>query len=676
MDATRREPMTGTDSQGLTRRTFLAGAGVLGAATLGAATTAPFLPTKAAAAEDEAAASEEAIAQLNPYEDTPSPYAEDTTSSLGERAFIEKQYFPEQPAPEVTEYECDVLVVGCGWAGLHAAVTAADAGASVVVVDKGRPGYSGLSPFSQGATYHIEGYDDREASLLAMTMAGEYVANLDWFNVWLDESQGCVEQNKEFGFMERYPSATEAGYWDAWDPKGYRQAYQDKMRQPKWMGVLQDRNITVVDQTMLVDLVVTDGRVTGGVGLHVKSATPITFNAKAVCLCTGTGSMKSTGYPTSGDTFDGEYICTNLGLEFVGKEFDDFHQTASYAPGSYFYDNTWEYSENMNGASIGATMEGMDEYVVKKLNSKIKYRNMSVLKGLDPVDGSQWQSAFTAASVTGHDGGESDPGDRGSFTRSKERVRDIFGAAPGMNSQMSCGVFCGWDDVDGFTGIPGLYVAGNGIYGCMVNGAVFAVQTNHPGCCVMGNHSGAAAAQYASEVELLALDEDQVIAIEEEIFAPSQRATGVDPNWIIERLRDILVNPGVHIVKSEKALQAALMQIELIRDNYLPMMMGYTGHDLRLCLEAKHKCRSAEMKVKANLFRTESRGLHYRSDYPYRDDENWLCHVGVGLDENGEIVCRKIDIPDSWKGDISKSHEERYLVLFPGEAEALGIEQA
>ena len=310
----------------------------------------------------------------------------------------------------------------------------------------------------------------------------------------------------------------------------------------------------------------------------------------------------------------------------------------------------------------------------ERMTADLPIAALEFLQGLSPVDGSQWQSSFTAASVTGHDGDSTDPGNRGSFTRSKERVRDIFGAAPGMNSQMSCGVFCGWDDTDGFTGVPGLYVAGNGIYGCMVNGAVFAVQTNHPGCCVMGNHAGAAAADYAASTEMESLDQAQVDAIIEEIFAPSTRAKGVDPNWVIERLRDILVAPGVHVVKNEKALQAALMQIEILRDDFVPMMMGYTGHDLRLCLEAKHKCRSAEMKVKANLFRTESRGLHYRSDYPFRNDEEWLCHVGVSLDENGEVVCRKIDIPDSWKGDTSKKHEERYLVLFPGEAEALGIE--
>jgi succinate dehydrogenase/fumarate reductase flavoprotein subunit len=117
---------------------------------------------------------------------------------------------------------------------------------------------------------------------------------------------------------------------------------------------------------MLVDVTTTDGKISGAVGFHVKSSTPVTFRCKAICMCTGTGSMKSTGYPTSEDTFDGEYICYNLGLPVVGKEFDDFHQTSSYAPGNYFYNNTWEYCENMSGSSIGATVDTVDDYCLKK----------------------------------------------------------------------------------------------------------------------------------------------------------------------------------------------------------------------------------------------------------------------------------------------------------------------
>jgi succinate dehydrogenase/fumarate reductase flavoprotein subunit len=435
------------------------------------------------------------------------------------------------------------------------------------------------------------------------------------------------------------------------------------------MGVLEQYGITVVEQTMFVDVTTSDGKITGGVGFHVKSATPITFAAKTVVLCTGTGSMKSTGYPTSGDTFDGEYLCVSLGLTMVGKEFDDFHQTSSFAPGNYFYNNTWEYTENMSATNVAVTTDTVDDYATSRCGMLIKQRISSVTGGLIPQDGTAWNGG-RAHNTSGL--AESDPRNTG-FERSKERVRDVFGAAPGMNSQMSCGVYCGWDDKVGFTGIPGLYVAGNGIYGCMVDGAKFGVQTNHPGCCVMGNQSGAAAAAYAASVPSPAQDQAQITSITEEIFAPSKRAKGLSPDFITEQLRDIMIDPGVHIVKSEKALTAALMKIEIIRDKYLPMVMGYSGHELRLCLEVKHKVLSAEMKLKANLFRTESRGMHYREDYPFHDDANWLCHVGVSRDANGSVSCRKIDIPETWKGDLTLSHQERYVVLFPGEAEKLGL---
>lgn len=594
-------------------------------------------------------------------------------SGLGENVFVERQYLPEVPKPEITDYSCDVLVIGCGFAGLHAAVTAKKAGVDVIVVDKGKPGYSGLSPFAQGASYYLEGFDEREACMEAAKRSGEYVANLKWYDIWLNESAQVVEENREFGFMETYPTALDSGYWDEWDPVGYRREFLSLMRQDKWMGVLEKYEIPVVDHTMIVDVTTTDGKISGAVGLHVKSATAITFKCKAICMCTGTGSMKPTGYPTSEDTFDGEYICVNLGLPVVGKEFDDFHQTASFAPGNYFYNNTWEYSENMSGTGVGATSDAMDEYVFKRTRSKSTMRLSTVLDGLPPVDGTEWQSAFSGATtIIQKDYQAKDPRKTG-YKRSKERVRDIFGAAPGMNSQLSCGVFCGWDDTEGKTGFSGLYVAGNGIYGSQINGAIFNMQTNHPCCSIMGNHAGAAAAEYAAKTELPVQSEEQVEKIRNEIFAPTLREKGVDPNFIVEKLRNIMVDAGVHIVKSEKSLTAALMQVEIIRDKYLPMLIGRSGHDLRICLEAKHKCLSAEMKLKANLFRTESRGMHYREDYPFRDDKNWLCHVGVYKDSDGEIKCRKIDIPDEWKGDLTENHEKRYVILFPGEAEAMNI---
>ena len=88
----------------LSRRDFIKGLAA-GALSVGVSAVAGHTP---AFAEGEAA---ENTAPENIYGE-PGPFAEDTTSSLGKSAFIEKQYLPEVPAPTTTEYSCDVLVIG------------------------------------------------------------------------------------------------------------------------------------------------------------------------------------------------------------------------------------------------------------------------------------------------------------------------------------------------------------------------------------------------------------------------------------------------------------------------------------------------------------------------------------------------------------------------------------
>lgn len=88
--------------------------------------------------------------------------------------------------------------------------------------------------------------------------------------------------------------------------------------------------------------------VNGALLLHVPSGALITARAKAVILATGGGSDKPTGYPTGGDTFDGEYMAFEAGLPIAGKEFEDFHSTSPpSAPGNVFLGNHWQYLGNI-----------------------------------------------------------------------------------------------------------------------------------------------------------------------------------------------------------------------------------------------------------------------------------------------------------------------------------------
>lgn len=129
----------------------------------------------------------------------------------------------------------------------------------------------------------------------------------------------------------------------------------------------------------------------------------------------------------------------------------------------------------------------------------------------------------------------------------------------------------------------------------------------------------------------------------------------------------------VLVDKSEPALNAALTQVQQMRDKVIPKLQATNSHQQRLCLEMKHKVLSAEMKLRASLERQESRGAHYRSDFPYRDDDNFLCYITITKGDNGDMVINRVPLKPEWVGDTSADYATRYAVRFPGEAKAKGL---
>ncbi len=585
--------------------------------------------------------------------------------------------FPgDAPAPDTTAYECDVLVVGCGWAGLHAAVTAARAGASVVVADKGRPGYSGMAPFSQGCTYYDPDWDNLEGTLATLPMTSDYMANVDAFRHTLELSAKAYQENFDFGFTGGYLYAPAAGITDFDQDKEYFQSNLANERHHKWMEVLANEGVTVAHHVMVTHLITAeDGSIAGAMGLHFQSGTVITFNAKSVVLAAGSGSYKPSGFATSGNTFDGQAMAYRLGLTIVGMETEDFHQTNSVAAGDYHFGNTWDFVEPYTPYDT-YTLTGdpteISEYASGKLNFMSVNRANQALNGLAATDGTAVSSRKTQGSAN-----PDDPrcayclsfGDQGA-----NRTQDAYGAAPGMPLHMASGVYCGWEPNGGSTDVPGLYVAGDGELGDLAEGFVYPfVGSTSTNCSVQGDEAGEAAAAYAGGVELPAMPEDKVQAATDEILAPRAVEKGFDPNYVVDRLLTIMSAPEVQLAKDGPSMEAALLQVETLRDKYLPKLMGYSGHDLRIAMEARNKVLSAEMKLRTSLAREESRGTHYRTDFPFRDDENFLCAIGVSVAPDGTMAVDKIEVPDSWKGDLTADYATRYPGRFPGEADAVGL---
>lgn len=592
----------------------------------------------------------------------------------------------ELPRPETVAcpyedtYTADVAVVGCGFAGLNAAVSARESGRSVLVIDKGKPGYSGLSPWvSSFRWFDPKRGDDAQAYIRAVREGGDYISNLKWLRQWMEESGDIYRRLTEWEILSQYPRASEAGdFYEKEDFAGYREHFDRFDRRRKWEAVLKRYDIPVLEHTMAAELLTAKGAVSGVLGFHVPSGQIIAVYAKAVILATGAGSYKPAGYPTGGDTFDGEYMAYNLGLPIAGKEFEDFHQTAAAAPGNVFLDNHWQYLENIWLCGGDVSAQNASAYGAAKGNAMALGRVRGALYGLPAADGSEIQDVSAAQNTR--------RGASGSYGKDPEEVRCgkmstpvaasmLGGAAAGMCCHLASGVFCGLEDLDGASGIPGLYIAGDGIHATAPGGASYPCGVGFTSCftSIEGSRAGRAAAAYAKCAKPEQPDPGELEEKIDGIRAPLYMERGFDPNWARDVLHSVMAPYWVSVVKTEPMLHAALTQVEHMRDHVVGKLAARTSHDLRLCLEVKHKVLSAEMKLRAGLARRESRGNHFRADFPYRDDENFLCYITVQKGRDGEMVTDKVPLPGSWTGDTSMPYEQRYRYYFPGEPEAKGF---
>ena len=119
------------------------------------------------------------------------------------------------------------------------------------------------------------------------------------------------------------------------------------------------------------------------------------------------------------------------------------------------------------------------------------------------------------------------------------------------------------------------------------------------------------------------------------VYAPTERKSGFSPRWVTQLLQNTMMPYFVLFIKHGERLKAALTIVEFLRDHLVPKMIVKDAHELRLAHETGNMVLNAEMILRSALFRTESRGLHYREDYPRRDDSTWLAWVKVKEGQDG-----------------------------------------
>ncbi|TFI01135.1 succinate dehydrogenase flavoprotein subunit [Micrococcus lylae] len=192
---------------------------------------------------------------------------------------------------------------------------------------------------------------------------------------------------------------------------------------------------------------------------------------------------------------------------------------------------------------------------------------------------------------------------------------------------------------DNDTIVPGLFAAGEvacvSVHGSNRLGTNSLLDIN-----VFGRRAGIFAAEYAHDAEFVELPENGEARVVEQIES-LRSATGTEKVAALRSRLQEVMDADMQVFRTEESIRRALAEIEDLRERYLNISVQDKGKrfnlDLLEGMELGYLLDIAEAMTLAALGRKESRGGHYREDYPDRDDANFMAHTMIYRDETAEM---------------------------------------
>ena len=524
---------------------------------------------------------------------------------------------------------CDVLILGGGPAAMTATIAAMESGADALLVCKQSPGSSGNIVMARAGHSANFAPDDSAALFLEDTLAGgDYLNHPDVADAMCADSAARIRDLYDWGI----PFITRGdGTFDLHPQGGHR---RDRGLYPvrNW-GVevarplrkkLDADGARILEHVMAVDLLVADGVCRGVVGFHTRSGAIYAVHAAATILATGgAGQIYAENTNAGGITGDAFGMALRAGLALSDMEFVQFYPAVIKRPesnmvvaptlfplGARFLNRDGEDVLRDVPGGGGATRDLMARAVYLELmgGGGVDGAVQMDLSGIPMADLEHFApdnlKLFARRGVSPH----------GSDIYVSPKAHFFMGGVP--------------IDGQGATAMPGLYAAGEASAGA--HGANRLSNNAFTEAHALGWRAAKAAAGYARGAEGAA---DPALA-RRHADALTARAgrTGRAVEIAREIKRVCWENAG--IVREGGLLEEARAELaEAWRG-----LAGCGGSEparLVEAVEAENMCLSAQAVVESALMRTESRGAHYRTDYPDPDDARWRVNVFVKKDDDG-----------------------------------------
>lgn len=548
------------------------------------------------------------------------------------------------PTGEMQILTTDVLVIGGGGAGVRAAIEAARTGASVLLIAKQRPGQGGVTAVAVGAVAasgHGDPADSPLEHLRDTVTGGHYLGNQEVIRTFTHEAPRRLLELQAYGARfdtlpdgrlrqlalpgHRYPRSVDYGM----------QTGQELMR--VLLAQLQQQpGIRVHEGLAVAELLLNGGQVCGAVGLNLRSGNMVAIEAGAVVLATGgiQEAYAPHAYHASDLTGDGLALALRAGAELCDLEFVQFFPTALVWPpelagliwvGELRY-HCGAWLMNRYGQRF---MAHYDPVHMELATRDLVARGVAteILEGRGTAHGGVWMSvAHLARNQVQAFLDETFPGDifGGQDLRAAgiDIRTDALEVAPIVHFHMG-GIRI---DARASTSVAGLFAAGEvaaGVHGAnrIENNALTETQ-------VFGAISGEQAAHHASTVSRPKPDY-QLIAQKYQAHA------GREDGWSSRIKAEIqrIMWERVGLVRDARGLEQAISDLARLREE-ASTNPSSTGKQMPEVLEVQNLALVAEAIARAASARQESRGAHYRLDYPEQDNTHWLNNLIVTLEDN------------------------------------------
>ncbi len=547
----------------------------------------------------------------------------------------------------------DALIIGGGIAGLTAAVKIKEQAESldVLVVDKGGIGWSGQTAASGGRLWILPKEADLDKFTGWLVEKGEYLNNQDWVYNFIGGLHGSLNEVAGWGVpffldkegkvdIERHPAFGDTPWgWAAFIP------HKVNLQLKKMASA---KGVKMLNKIEFVDFLKNDGRIEGAVGFSILTGEFYVFKARATVIATGPGMYKNRKLFTM-NAGEGIAAAYRAGAQHPHAE---FAATIGYVAKDF---EVWK-----RGAVMRVLVNSRGENFFEKYfpGREESYRNIiwamakEVMAGRGPIyfdvskdpqqldtvvlfEQHKWtlaNKAFLSPERVLRDKGGIDL-----RTQRVEWVPSLSGRLGNIRVNLDCK-----------STLEGLWAIGDTIInGIAVEGALAA--NNYPGsgfslALVSGLKAAKSVATSVEEAPRPEVSKDEQNRLRERMFAPMAMKKGIEPYEAIARIQQVMVPLKYVFFREARRLKEALGMIEKVKSEVLPSIRAADPHELAKYHEAESMTLCAEMVFRAALFRTESRGIHIREDYPERDDKNWLKWTVIRRDGE-EMVLSTEPIP-------------------------------